>query len=384
LASAWENFKSVNDQRLKAIERKGYADPLLNEQLNRINNALDEYKGRLDIIETSVARPDKSYEAITNNMDASEHKTAFKNYLRKGIENNLVNIERKALSTVTGEDGGYLITSQMSDEIVRTINEISPIRKISSIETISSSSLDIIEDYNDTIAHWVGETDQRLITDNPQISKKTIAVHELYAQPKATQKLIDDANINIENWLIEKLTNIFNAKENHSFINGDGVGKPRGILSYEAGTEWGEIEQIHSKVNGEITADALFNLYFALKEQYAGRATFLMHRNTLQKIRLLKDKNTDNYLYNPGLAVGAPDSLFGIPVMQSVDMPIANSDSLAVALGDFKAGYKIVDRKGMSVMRDQLTHKPFVSFYTTKRVGGDVVNYEAIKLLRLS
>jgi len=171
-------------------------------------------------------------------------------------------------------------------------------------------------------------------------------------------------------------------KENTAFVSGDGVGKPRGILTYTAGTSWGEIEQVASGSAGAVTADKIIELYYALKEDYATNASFLMNRATVEDVRQLKD-TTNQYLWNPGLAVGVPDTLMGVPVYQAADMPVPAADSLSIAVGDFKAAYQIVDRAGIRVLRDPFTDKPFVKFYSTKRVGGDVVNFEAVKLMKL-
>lgn len=386
LGNAWEQFKSVNDRRLKEIERKGGADPLTDDQLGRINNALDHYKDRLSSVEVAVQRPGKGFSkniAVESGV-SGEHKAAFCQYLRKGIDSNLPVLEKKALSVGSDPDGGYLVTGAMSQHIIKTVFETSPMRQLASIETISSNSLEIIEDYNEAAAGWTSETGAVSDSATPQIGKKNIPVHELYAQPKATQKLIDDSSINIEAWLADKLADILARKENTAFISGDGVGKPRGILTYSAGTSWGAIQQVSSGTNGVVAADSLFNLYYSLKETYAARATFLMHRSIVQAVRLLKETTTDQYLWNPGLSSGTPDTLLGVPVMQAADMPIAATDSLSIALADFKAAYQIVDRVGIRTLRDPFTDKPFVKFYTTKRVGGDVTNFEAIKLLKLA
>lgn len=206
-------------------------------------------------------------------------------------------------------------------------------------------------------------------------------VHELYAQPKATQKLIDDSAIDIEKWLTDKLSKQFSAMENHSFINGDGKGKPRGILDYVNGKEFGKIEQIDAL--STLDASAIIQLYFSLKSEYAANASFLMHRSTLQAIRSLKSSETGQYLWNPSLALNNPDTILGVPVYETNDMPQFAKGALAIALGDFKRAYKIVDRAGIKLLRDPFTDKPFVKFYTTKRVGGDVINTEALKLLKI-
>ncbi len=383
LGNAWEQFKSVNDRRLNEIERKGAADPLTLEQLNNINTVIGNYKERLDRVETAMVRPHLGGGSVMSDPLQAEHKQAFCNYIRKGVEGDLPKLEAKALSVGSDADGGYLVTSAMSERIIQTVKETSPMRKLAKVETISTDSLELIEDTADFAAGWTTETGTVSVTDTPQLGKKTITTHELYAQPSATTKLIDDASIDIEAWLAEKLADIFSRKENTAFISGDGSGKPKGILSYTAGTSWGQIEQLGTGAGAAlIAADDIVELYYKLKEDYATRATFLMNRSVAQLVRLLKETTTGQYLWQPGLAAGAPDTLMGVPAMQAADMPVAALNNIVMAVGDFQSAYQIVDRSGIRILRDPFTNKPFVNFYSTKRVGGEVVNSEAIKLLK--
>lgn len=379
---AWENFKSINDQIINNKQQKGSVDPLLSQQLVRINDYLDDYKSRIDVLETSISRPSNGRDDFVSHHN-NEHKNAFNYYLKSGNDSNLSKIEQKSLSASSDNDGGYLITRQTSKDIIRALGEISPMRALASCEQISGSSLDIIEDYDKAEAGWTGESQEINDTDTPKINKRSIPVFELYAQPSATQKLIDDASIDIEKWVANKLVSSFVKLENQAFIKGDGLSSPRGILTYANGNNWGEIQQVKSNIEGGINTDSLFDLYFSLKEQYCANASFLMNRVSLHMVRTLKDKTTGRYLWNPSLTDGTPDSLLGIPVHESSDMPTIEKNSLSVAIADFKNAYKIVDRAGIRVLRDPYTFKPFVKFYTTKRVGGDVVNFEAIKLLKM-
>lgn len=377
LARAWEQFKSINDSRLARLERKSSVDPLDMEQLKKLSDELQESKSRLSQIESAVNRP--NLEVSTKNMqDESEESKSFRGYLRSG---NDAALQQKSMSVGSDVDGGYLVTAQMSKQIVTDMHASSIIRKLASIETISTDSLDLIEDIDNASSGWVGETDLRSDTKSAQINKRKILVHEIYAQPKATQKLIDDASIDITAWLAEKVSDSFAALENHSFLHGDGKGKPRGLLSYPSGKKWGEISQNTTKA--AISAEDLFELYYSMPAQYAAKASFLMHRNQLQAIRMLKDPVSGQYLWSPGLALSTPDSLLGVPVYECSDMPLPVSGNISVMLADFKAAYKIVDRAGIRILRDPFTEKPFVKFYATKRVGGDVINYNAVKLLKL-
>lgn len=380
MGNAWEQFKDVNDRRLKEVEKKGTSDPLTDLHLGAISEKLDEYKERLSKMEAAFSRPSSvtANNIVADNDLKHAYKEAFCKYLRKGSEGDLHNLQSKALSVASDPDGGYFVSPQISASIIKTVFETSPFRQLASVELISSDTLEILEDKGEAAAGWTTETAEVSDTDTPQISKKSIPVHELYAQPKATQKLIDDAAIDIEAWLAEKISAIFARKENEAFINGDGNGKPRGILSYEAS----KIHQVASGTAGTVVADKLFTLFYALKETYASNASFMMHRATIEAVRKLKDAN-NQYLWNPGLAAGVPATLLGVPVYQSAYMAVPGEDSLSIILADFKSAYQIVDRTGITTLRDPFTHKPFVKFYTTKRVGGDVVNFEAVKVMRL-
>ncbi len=387
LGNAWEQFKQVNDARLRDIDRKGNADPLYNEHLNTISGVLDNYKRRLDQIETAYNRPLLSVDAMAGKSaeaPVSEYDKAFRNYLRKGMDAGLETLQTKALSVGSDPDGGYLVTPTMSSKIVKSIFETSPLRQLASVETISSDALELIDDHDQAAAGWTSEAGAVSETASPTLAKRNIPTNELYAQPKATQKLVDDSAIDIENWLAGKIADIFSRKENTAFISGNGVGQPRGILTYASGTTWGKVEQINSGTNGQVTADAIINMFYALKDAYSKRASFMMNRTVVQAVRLLKQTSTNQYLWQPGLALGVPDTLMGVPVHMATDMPTAATNSLSVAVGDFQAAYQIVDRRGIRILRDPFTEKPFVKFYATKRVGGDVINFEAIKLMKLS
>jgi HK97 family phage major capsid protein len=386
LGNAWEQFKQVNEHRLSQIERKGAADPLTDEHLRKINEALDQHKSRMDRLETANARPGREMKSLGyNGDDQAEYKSAFNTYLRKGMDSGLEQLQTKALSVGTDANGGYLVPNQMADLIVQIVNESSPMRKLATVETISSDSLDIIEDVTDMDAAWGDETTVRSAeTTSATLGRNTIDTFELYAQPQATQKLVDDASINIEEWVARKVADKMARLEATAFISGNGTSQPKGILTYTAGVSFGQIQQVNTGVSAAITADSLINLFYTLKDDYARNATFLMHRTTAQAVRLLKEATTNQYLWQPGLAAGTPDSLMGVPVALAADMPVPAASSLSIAVGDFKRAYLIVDRIGIRTLRDPFTSKPFVKFYTTKRVGGEVVNTDALKLLKLA
>lgn len=385
LGSAWEQFKKSNDDRLKEIEKKGTPDALTTKKVDDLNAEIDRLKGALDSVETKLNRPIKGDDgAVSLTPEAEAHKKAFINYLRKGVEDGLEELQKKTMSVGSDPDGGYFVTPEKSSEIIKIIRETSPMRQIASVETISSDYLEVSEDRDEASVGWVGETEARDDTDTPQVGMKKIPVHEIYAQPKVTQKLLDDASVNIEAWLAEKVSDAFYRTENTAFFTGDGNNKPRGLLTIAAGTSWGQVEQKSSGTNGDFDADDLIDLFYRLKEGYAVNAKWLMSRASVKKARLLKENTTNQYIWQPGLKLGEPDTLCGAPLVQCADMPDPSTNSLSVAVGDFKRAYQIVDRFGIRVLRDPFTAKPFVRFYTTKRVGGDVKNYEAYKLLKLA
>jgi HK97 family phage major capsid protein len=275
----------------------------------------------------------------------------------------------------------------MAARITKAVFETSAMRQVANVVSITSDSYDIIADNTEaTSGGWVTEQGTRATSNTPTIGKKTITVHEQFAMPKATQKLLDDAGIDVEAWLADKIAEILTKTENTAFFTGSGVGQPRGILDYTAGTTWGTVEQISSTSGtaGTLAADDFISLFYSLKEPYQAGASFLMQRNTVKKARMLKETSTNNYIWAPGLQAKAPDTILGCPVVQCADMGVVTTtDALAVACGDFKKAYTIVDRIGIRTLRDPFTSKPFVQFYTTKRVGGDVENFEALKLLKM-
>jgi len=369
---AFENLKATNEQKLQEIAQKGRHDSLIDQKLNRINEAMDECKSKIRAMEVAQNRPG----VIGANRKEDKHHDAFLNYVRKGDDNLLKNLESKSLSVGSDNDGGYLVSPKLVYNLMNEIIEISPMRKIATCDTISTDSMDIIFEEGGVSSAWVGETENRKDSTSPKISKSKIHVHELYAQPKATQKLIDDTEINIERWLIDKLTESFAELENDAFINGDGVAKPKGILGYN-----GEVE---ARAFNALDAESILNLYYSLKEPYARNASFLMNRSTAHHIRTLKNVTTGQYIWTPSFTEKEADKLIGLDLHYSNHMPSIGKGTTPIAIADFKRAYKIIDRAGVRILRDPYTEKPFIKFYATKRVGGEVINFNAIKLMKIS
>ena len=385
LGSAFDEFKKANDERLKEVEKKGSADSLTEEKLNRINDAItaqEEMKAKIEKLETSTAA-DFADSEKSGNAEEMELKEAFLTFLTKGTEG-MSDMEKKTLSSASDPDGGYTVQSVLSDRIIKKVFETSPMRQVADVQTIGTDRFEFIVDNDESSSGWVSESGTRSATNTPTLDKKAIDVFEVYALPKATTRILDDSSIDIEGWLAEKVASEIARKENTAFITGDGVGKPRGILDYTAGTSWGQIEQISSTsgTGGTLSADDIFELYYGVKAEYQMNGAFLMSRGTIKKTRQLKGTD-NNYLWVPGLAKGDVSTLNGAPVIQADDMPTIATNSLSIAFGDFNRGYQIVDRQGVRVLRDPYSTKGFVEFYVTKRVGGGVTNFEAIKLLKM-
>lgn len=388
LGRAFEAFKSANDQAMRELKAKGSVDPTLqakvdkaNDEVERLSKEKDAMLKEIDGIKTALNRPGAAQGEKESKGDSKELKNAFQKFLRKG-DDRMSPEELKALSGGTDADGGYLVRPELSDAVIQKVFESSPMRALASVQLIGTDVLDIITDLDEAASGWVLETAARAATGTPQVGKLQIQTHELYANPASTQKLLDDAMFDAEAWLTAKVAEKFARDEATAFISGDGTGKPKGILAYAAGTGAGQIEQVVSGNAALVTADGLVDLVFALKEAYAKNASFLMRRATVKAIRKLKDSN-GNYLWSPGLS-GTPATILDRPVVEAADMPAVAANALAIAFGDFKQAYQIVDRVGIRVLRDPYTNKPYVHFYTTKRVGGGVVNFEALKIQKIS
>lgn len=296
----------------------------------------------------------------------------------------------KALTAGSGVDGGYWIMPQRAAKTIQRVFETSPMRLIANIMNTTSDSMEmIIDDDEASSGGWVGETSSRPETGTPKIGILTIPVHEQFAQPKATQKMLDDAGFDVESWVAGKVADKMTRTENTAFIVGDGSQKPRGILDLPAWAvadtyERNALERINSGTSGSFTADGLKTLQNSVIEAYQANAVWAMKRASFAGITTLKDGN-GAYLLNPrSLAEGDELRLLGKRVMFMNDIPGVGAGAEAAIYGDFKQGYSIVDRIGFRVIRDNVTQKPYILFYTTKRTGGDVTNFESLKIQKLS
>jgi HK97 family phage major capsid protein len=388
LHHAFSAFKDTNDERLGQIESRLGVDVLTQEKLARIDSALDETKRRLDRVSLDHSRP-RLGGATSEDRSAREHKSAFNLYVRAGESAGLKGLEAKALSAGSGPDGGYLVPSNAEREILRRLAQMSPIRAIASVREISTHSLRKAFSTQGPAAGWVAEADPRPQTANQQIADMNFPAMELYAMPAATQTLLDDAVVDIEQWIADEVQTVFAEQEGAAFVNGNGVNKPQGFLAYQTVADaswiWGKIGFVVTGVSGAFPttnpSDVLFNLVYATRAGFRQNGKFVLGRRAQSMIRQFKT-TTGDYIWQPPASAGAQATLMNFPVVEAEDMPDPAADSYSVAFGDFERGYVVVDRVGIRVLRDPYSAKPYVLFYTTKRVGGGVQNFEAIKLLK--
>jgi HK97 family phage major capsid protein len=315
------------------------------------------------------------------------HKKAFNAYVRSGDDDGLrgLELEGKALSAAVNSDGGYLVDPQTSDIVKSVLNTTASIRAIASVVNVEATSYDVLVDHSDVGAGWATEASTVGESDTPQIDRITVQLHELSALPKASQRLLDDAAFDIEGWLAGRIADKFARAEAGAFINGDGIDKPKGFLAHSTVDNdvwaWGNLGYVPTGVAGDITPDAIVDVVYALGAQYRANASFVMNSKTAGLVRKLKDMD-GRFLWSDGLAAGEPARLMGYPVLIAEDMPDAGADAFAMAFGDFNAGYTIAERPDLRILRDPFSAKPHVLFYATKRVGGDVSDFAAIKLLK--
>lgn len=420
----WKSWRDTNEALIKA-KADGKAIGDLEAKLEKVGSELDkltDLKQQFDDLMVKLARPggmggkaDDTLAAETKGFNDAlradyqtkgraapqpltvEHYTQYKSalfgLLRHGDMERLSGDERKALSAGSDPDGGYMLPTPTQGRIVQRVYERSVMRQIATVQTISTADLEGIIDNGEAGGGWTGETSSRTETGTPQVGKYRIEAHELYAEPRVTQKLLDDSAIDIEAYLAGKVGDKFARLEGAAYWTGNGVAKPRGLCSYTTAAtgddtrDWGTFEHVKSGANGDFTttkADPIQDLLGAFRNEYLTNAQWVMRREVRTKIRKLKKGTTDEYMWEPSLQAGQPDMLLGYPCRVDQYMPALATDSLSLAFGDFREAYLIVDRMGVRTLRDPFTAKPYVKFYSTKRSGGAAVNFEAVKFIKFS
>ncbi|SPF80835.1 phage major capsid protein [Pseudoprimorskyibacter insulae] len=317
------------------------------------------------------------------------HQKAFNAYLRSGDDDALrgLELDTKSMSTAVNSDGGFLVDPVTSDRIQSVLSSTASLRAVANVVQVEATSFDVLIDHTDAGAGWATETGSTAETGTPSIDRISIPLYELNALPKASQRLLDDAAFDIEGWLAGRIADKFARAEAAAFVSGDGTDKPTGFLTYSAvandSWSWGSLGYVASGAAAALDAsgDAIIDLVYALGAQYRANGTFVMNSKTAGAVRKLKDAD-GRHLWSDGLSAGEPARLLGYPVMICEDMPDVAADATPIAFGDFGAGYTIAERPDLRVLRDPFSAKPHVLFYATKRVGGDVSDFAAIKLLK--
>ncbi len=365
----------------------------IKEFQSEISTKLQQQEERLTMLDRksqlNAARPHLAAETDLG----APHQKAFEAYVRSGDDDGLrgLELDGKAMSTAVAADGGYLVDPVTADTIKGVLSSAASLRSVANVVNVEGTAYDVLIDQDDLVTGWATETGSATETGTPKIDRISIPLHELSALPKVSQRLLDDSAFNIEEWLSGRIAEKFARAETAAFINGDGVDKPKGILNHTAVANdswtWGNLGYVATGEAGAFgvsnPVDAIIDLVFALAAEYRAKATFVMNSRTVGAVRKLKDAD-GRFLWSDSMVAGEPSRLMGYPVLVAEDMPDIAADSLSIAFGDFAAGYTIAERPDTRILRDPFSAKPHVLFYATKRVGGDVSDFAAIKLLKFS
>ena len=378
LQSAFAEFKTEHQRQLADV-KAGLPASDHAEKLVKFEAEISTLQAAVDDANLRIA---SAQMGALNGPKDKEYTDAFQAHMKKGEI-------QASLNKGADAEGGYLAPIEWDRTITDKLVLVSPIRQMATVQTIGTAGFKKLYNNRGTVSGWVGETGARPETGTPTFGSLDFIPGEIYANPAATQQMLDDSQINLESWLAGEVNTEFAYQEGKSFVSGDGVNKPFGFLTYATGAAnaakhpWGAIAIADSGAVGAITSDSVLDLIYSLPSEYATNASFAMNRNTQGAVRKLKD-GQGNYLWQPSYVAGQPSTLAGYPLREVADMPDVAANALSIAFGDFKRGYLIIDRAGVRVLRDPFTNKPYVMFYTTKRVGGGVNDPDALKLMKIN
>ncbi|MEY4983256.1 MAG: hypothetical protein RIR62_1522 [Pseudomonadota bacterium] len=383
------------DGRERAAQARSAVEGFLNEFKTfqgEVKQAIKERDERMTHIERKMGTQGRPPLSASVEVGAP-HRKAFDAYLRTGDDDGLrgLVLEEKALGTAVAADGGYLVDRETAEAIRSMLLSTASLRAVANVVTVEAASYDVLIDRGEVGSGWATEAAAQTETATPQIERIQIALHELSAMPKASQRLLDDSAFDIEGWLAGKIAQRFLRAEAAAFVAGDGVDKPKGFLTSpkvaNANWAWGSLGYVPSGAAADFSAsnpaDCIINLVYALGAEYRANASFVMNSKTAGAVRKMKDAD-GRFLWSDGLAAGEPARLMGYPVLICEDMPDIAAGAHAIAFGDFRAGYTIAERPDLRILRDPFSAKPHVLFYASKRVGGDITDFAAIKLLRIA
>ncbi len=389
---AWEQYKSANDARLKAIEEKGYAPEDTVEKVAKIDADLAQLSRDIQEVAKKSNRPQISDTKGILTPEHAEYKTAFQTFIRNGKDAGLKELEKKAFQQGSDVDGGYNIHAEMESSIDRVASTVSSMRQLADVRVIGKTSIKMRVKTAGVAARWVGEGEAGGETTNPKYGEIEIFAEEMEIEPWAFNSALEDADFDVEADIMDEAGIGFGEAEGDSFINGSGVKKPRGILAYtaiaNASYAWGKVGFIKSGANGAFAAsnpgDKVIDLIHSLRSTYRNDSAMLMADTTLGALRQIKDGSGSFYLFNPDPLGKFSGFVLGVPVVIDDNMPVLSTDSYSIAYGNFKRAYRIVDRKGIALIRDNITTKGTTKFNMRKRVGGGIKNFEAIKLMKFA
>jgi HK97 family phage major capsid protein len=389
---AFEEFKAANDKELAEIKKAGAPDVVTSEKVTRINDNVTTLQQDIKALASQIA---VASVGTSGDGPKDPKKEAYLEKFRAWVQGrdsgDGLRAASNALSVSSDPDGGFLVP----DEVETVVNRVQPLmstmRSLAEVRTMSTNTYRKPFTVSGATSGWVTEKQPRPETATPQLSELQFEAHEVYAMPSATSNILDDAATNMEEWLGGEIAISFNEREGGAFISGTGAGQPKGFLTYAKVTTatWGSLQFRPSGVAADLSSasvnggDALLDLVYLLKPAYRAAGAWIM--NDLTTARVRKFKNTDgDYIWQPGLVAGQPATLLGYPVASDDNMPDVAANAFPIGFGDWRRGYLIADRIGLRILRDPYTAKPYILFYTTKRVGAGVQNFEAIKLLRVS
>ena len=386
---AFEAFKAANDDRIKQVETKG-VDPVTADTIAKLNAALDETKAKMDAFEKKALRPATAAE--TKSEVAEEHKTALVKWMQSGDDSALKALaETKAITIGTASEGGYAVPEEIDRTLEKMVRDAAPMRSICGQVTVGTSDYKKLVDINGTASGWVAETAARTATATAALAEVAIVPGEVYANATASQQSLDDIFFNVEQWIADSVSEEFAIAEDIAFISGNGTSKPTGfttgtpVSTADASRAFGVLQYTASGQAAVMptSLDTMITLVHSLKAAYRAAATFVTNKAVLATLRTYKD-GQNQYLWQPSVQAGTPSMFMGYPVVEDENMAAVGAGNFPLAFGDFRRGYLIVDRMGTRFLRDPYTNKPNVQFYFTKRVGGKVVNSDAIKLLKIA
>lgn len=380
MQKSFEAFKQEHQEEIEAV-KKGQEDVVKSEKVERINAHISEIQAAVDQANAKLAAMSVGGGGAAGVKD-QEYSDAFRAHFRKGEV-------QAALNKGEDNEGGYLAPVEWDRTIQDKLIEVSPMRQIAAVQSISTAGFKKLYNLRGTASGWVGETANRPETNTAEFGSLTFTPGEIYANPAATQQMLDDAEVNLEAWLAGEVETEFAYQEGLAFIAGDGANKPYGFLTFVTGGAQanthplGAIEVQPAAAQAALDTDELIDMVYLMPSAFTGDARWVMNRSTQGMVRKLVDGD-GNYIWQPSFVAGQPATILGYPVTEMPGMPDVGADALPIAFGDFRRGYLIVERTGVRLLRDPFTNKPYVMFYTTKRVGGGVNNPEAIKVMEMA